>query len=326
MEASVDPDGESDAGPVGERPPTERMRGPVASTAFVSVDGGWVADGLGEREGEGASPVLTLDGFNGPLDQLLTLARAQQIDLLRISLTTLVAQLADALRQAAGKIPLGQQADWVVMAAWLVQLRTRLLLPADAPAQKEAAAEAEQLRTRLSALQAMRALAGWLEQRPQLGHDVFARGRPPSRAQSPEIFGNSVEAGSAIDVVEFLWASLALFDDETAAADTATVYRARPFALYAVAEARDRILRRLDDAPDGARLDQLLPDLAALAEPHAAVRRRSAWSSTFIASLELARQGEVVLGQEQDFQTIHVALVTSLPSDLPSDSVSSGKD
>jgi len=302
MDASADPDGDSDTGPGGEQPPPARMKGPVTPKAGGSADGGWVTDGLGEREGEGASPVLTLDGFNGPLDQLLTLARAQQIDLLRISLTTLVAQLADALRQAAGKTPLGQQADWVVMAAWLVQLRTRLLLPADAPAQQEAAAEAEQLRTRLSALQAMRALAGWLEQRPQLGHDVFARGRP-------EIFGVSVEAGSAIDVVEFLWASLALFDDETAAADTATVYRARPFALYAVAEARDRILRRLDDAPDGARLDQLLPDLTALPEPHAAVRRRSAWSSTFIASLELARQGEVALAQEQDFQAIHLARV-----------------
>jgi segregation and condensation protein A len=299
MDAIADPDGESDAGQGGERPPTERMEGSVTSKAIVSADGGLGADGLGE--GEGASPVLTLDGFSGPLDHLLTLARAQQIDLSRLSLTTLVAQLADALRQAAGKTPLGQQADWVVMAAWLVQLRTRLLLPADAPARQEAAAEAEQLRTRLSALQAMRALAGWLEQRPQLGHDVFARGRP-------EIFGVSVETARAIDVIEFLWASLALFDD-AGVPETSTVYRPAQPALYTATDARDRILPRLDDAPDGARLDQLLPDLAAMPEPHAAVRRRSAWSSTFIASLELARQGEVVLGQEQDFQTIHVARV-----------------
>jgi segregation and condensation protein A len=316
MDAIADPDGESDAVPVGEQPPPERMKGPVTSKAIVSADAGWVADGLGE--GQGASPVLTLNGFSGPLDHLLTLARAQQIDLLRISLTTLVAQLADALRQAAGKTPLGQQADWVVMAAWLVQLRTRLLLPADAPARQEAAAEAEQLRTRLSALQAMRALAGWLEQRPQLGHDVFARGRP-------EIFGVSVETPSAgnstgsasgtlassaqaIDVIEFLWASLALFDD-AGPPETSTVYRPVRPALYTATDARDRILRRLENAPDGARLDQLLPDLAAMPEAHAAVRRRSAWSSTFIASLELARQGEVVLGQEQDFQTIHLARV-----------------
>ena len=141
-------------------------------------------------------------------------------------------------------MPLGQKADWVVMAAWLVQLRARLLLPADAPAGQEAAAEADQLRGRLVALEDMQALAGWLERRPQLGHDVLGRGQP-------EIFGVSVEAGQAIDVVEFLWASLALFDDDTAAADTATVYQARPFELYAVAEARERILRLLAAAPGG---------------------------------------------------------------------------
>jgi segregation and condensation protein A len=93
--------------------------------------------------------------------------------------------LTTALRQAPATFPLGQKADWVVMAAWLVQLRTRLLLPADAPGQHEAAAEADQLRGRLVALEAMQALAGWLERRPQPGHDVFARGRP-------ELFGISV--------------------------------------------------------------------------------------------------------------------------------------
>jgi hypothetical protein len=148
----------------------------------------------GSRGGEGGSPFLRLDGFAGPLDHLLTLARAQQIDLSAISLTALVDQLVVALREAPGKIPLGQKGDWVVMAAWLVQLRARLLLPADAPAQQEAAAEADQFRGRLVALEEIQALAGWLERRPQLGHDVFTRGQP-------EIFGNSVEAGQAIDVV-----------------------------------------------------------------------------------------------------------------------------
>jgi segregation and condensation protein A len=299
MDAIAGPGAEIDAAPGGEPPPAERIKLPAASKAGVSADGGPVADGLGEAEG--VSPVLMLDGFSGPLDHLLTLARAQQIDLSRISLTTLVEQLAAALRQAAGKIPLGQQAGWVVMAAWLVQLRARLLLPADAPARQEAATEADQLRTRLSALQAMRALAGWLEQRPQRGYDVFARGRP-------EIAGVSVDAAQALDIVEFLWASLALFDD-AGVPETTAAYRPVQRALYTAAEARDRILRRLADAPDGAPLAQLLPDLAALPDqaPASAVRHRSAWSSTLIASLELAREGEVVLGQERDFQTIHVA-------------------
>ena len=199
-------------------------------------------------------------------------------------------------------MPLGQKGDWVVMAAWLVQLRARLLLPADAPAQQEAAAEADVFRGRLVALEEIQALAGWLERRPQLGHDVFARGQP-------EIFGVSVEAGQAVDVVEFLWASLALFDDETAAADIATVYQARPFELYQVAEARDRILRLLAAAPDGGSLERFLPDPTDIPESGArgTLRLRSAWSSTFIAGLELAKQGEVVLGQGGDFETIHVA-------------------
>jgi hypothetical protein len=94
-------------------------------------------------------------------------------------------------------------------------------------------------------------LAGWLERRPQLGYDVFSRGQL-------EIFGNSVEAGQAIDVVEFIWERLALFDDETAA-DTANVYRPLPFELYQVAEAPDRIMRLLAEAPDGAPFERFLP-------------------------------------------------------------------
>jgi segregation and condensation protein A len=251
--------------------------------------------------GAGGSPSLTLAGFRGPLDHLLTLARAHQIDLFDISLAALVEQLAAALRQAPATMPLGQKADWVVMAAWLVQLRSRLLLPADAPAQQQAAAEADQFRVRLVALQDMQALGSWLERRPQLGRDVFARGQP-------EVFGVSVEAGQAVDVIEFLWASLVLFDDPEQP-ETRPLYRPRPVELYAVAEARDRIRQRLAETPDGAPLDRFLPDPPETAENGALakLRRRSAWSSTLIASLELAKQGEVKLGQGEDFEPIHVA-------------------
>jgi segregation and condensation protein A len=122
------------------------------------------------------SPLLVLDGFDGPLERLLTLARAHQVDLARLSLTALLEQLTTALRQAPAAMALGQKGDWVVMAAWLLQLRSQLLLPADAPAQSDAAAEADQLRDRLVALQAVQALAAWLERRPQLGRDGFRRG------------------------------------------------------------------------------------------------------------------------------------------------------
>jgi segregation and condensation protein A len=254
----------------------------------------------GAEAGEGGSLFLTLDGFTGPLAHLLTLARAQKVDIAAISLTALIDQLTTALQQAPAATSLGEKADWVVMAAWLVQLRTRLLLPADAPGQKEAAAEADRLRFRLVALEAMQALAVWLEQRPQLGRDVFARGRP-------ELFGVAVETGPAIDVTEFLWASLTLFDDE-APPDTATAYRPALLQLHTVAEARARILRRLTEQPDGVALDQLLPDEAPdVSEPSRRARlRRSGWAATFVASLELAKQGEVVVGQGEDFEPIQV--------------------
>jgi segregation and condensation protein A len=245
-------------------------------------------------------------GFAGPLDHLLALTRAQTIDLAAISLTALLDQLAEALRQAPASVPLGQKGDWVVMAAWLVQLRARLLLPADPLTQQDAAAEAGQFRDRLVALQQTQALAGWLERRPQLGHDVFARGLP-------EVFGVSVEAGPAIDVIEFLWPSLALFDDDAAPPDTTLLYRPPPRPdLHTVAEARERILRQLAETPEGGPLVRFLPEMPETetvgAQSLPALRRRSAWSSTFVAGLELAKQGEVALGQAADFQDIHVIL------------------
>jgi len=218
----------------------------------------------------------------------------------------LVDQLTAALRQAPATTPLSQKGDWVVMAAWLVQLRSRLLLPADSPAQQDAVAEADQLRARLIALEDLKLLARWLELRPQLGHQVFARGQP-------EAFGVSVEAACAVDMVEFLWASMVLFDD-AAAADTEVVYRPLQLELYAVADARDRILRRLAAEPGEVTLDRLLPDPEATLEraPRSALRPRSAWSSTFIASLELARQGDVLLGQGGDIKPIHVVRCEAL--------------
>ena len=128
---------------------------------------------------------------------------------------------------------------------------------------------------------------------------MFARGQP-------EMLGHAVEAGQAIDVVEFLGASLALFDDETTV-DTTEVYRARPFAPYQVAEARDRILRLLAGMPGGGPLDQFLPDLPADgSDPWRTLQRRSGWASTFIASLELAKQGDVALAQEDPWAVIAV--------------------
>jgi len=256
-----------------------------------------------EAEGEDRTPWLTLDGYSGSLEGLLTLARSRRVDIAKISPLDLVDQLAAALREAPAATPMGQKGDWVVMAAWLVQLRSLLLLPADTPAHHAAEDEADRFRHRLSGLAEIQALAAWLEERPHLGRDVFMRG------QQPEDLGISVDAGLEIDVIEFLWASMALFDDGGLGPDVSETYRPRWRELYSIAEAGARILKRLVEIPDGLPLDQLLPEESGAAGIPAGLlpQTRAAWTSTFIASLELAKQGDVAMTQVSGFATIHVS-------------------
>ena len=253
-----------------------------------------------ERGGEGTSPHLDLAGFAGPLAHLLALARAQDIDLTKISVAALVDQLAAALA-AERTTPLAHRGDWVVMAAWLVWLRSRLLLPPESPAQQEAAAEAGRLRENLLALRAAQGLAAWLADRPQLGWEVFSRG-------APEWMGTARAASYQVDVVSFLWASMALFDDGARDVDTAIVYRPPWHDLHSTAEARERIMALLASQPDGASLERFLPARYADDDRRArpGLRRRSAWASTLLGSLELTRQGDITLAQEEAFLPIHL--------------------
>jgi segregation and condensation protein A len=261
---------------------------------------------IDDGAGEGRTPLLSLEGYHGTLEALLTLARGQKIDLATISVLDLVDQLAVALRDAPAATPMGQKGDWMVMASWLVQMRARLLLPADAPAHQIATDEADRFRNRLSDLAEIQALAGWLEDRPQLGRDVFVRGRPfdnidPTHETVPDL-----------DVIEFLWAGMALFDDGGASVDVAETYRPPSRELYAIPEARARILQRLAETPDGLSLHRLLP--AEAADDTNAIRKRSAWTSTLVASLELTKQGEVMLAQTAPFSAIHVRPAPAEPA------------
>lgn len=261
---------------------------------------GSAAQAVEERTSSDAAlmPVLELDGFAGPLDRLLALARAHRVDLARLSLPRMVDQLAAALE---GTAPLERRADWLVMACWLVQLRSNLLVPADPARQRAAEAKAARLQGQLLRLRDVQALAAWLGSRPQLGHEVFARGRP-------EPLGLLTETRHQVDVIEFLWASLALFDEDGAGADTASRYQPRRWALHPVPEARDRILRLLGEAGEARALDALLPAAPMQGSaPETALRRCSGWTSIFVASLELAKQGEVTLEQGEAFSPIQVS-------------------
>ena len=130
---------------------------------------------------EADSLVLRLEGFEGPLDLLLDLARAQKVDLAKISILALVEQYL-AVIEGARRIRLELAADWLVMAAWLTWLKSRLLLPEGADAE-EGEQAADVLAARLRDLSAMRAAAVWLSGRPQLGQEVFARGAPEDHTE-----------------------------------------------------------------------------------------------------------------------------------------------
>lgn len=248
---------------------------------------------------QGGSPDIALEGFSGPLERLLALARAHEVNLARIPVVDLVTQVADALGQAGPDTPVALKGDWLVMAAWLLLLRSRLMLPPDAPARTAALREAETVRGDLLALDRVKGLAAWLDARPQMGRDVFAHGAADG-VVAP------FKRDAKLDGVEFLWATVMLLDGDLPKAGRTDVYRPTWMDLHTVPEARDRIRRLLADAGEAMMLEAMLP-AAARAGPSDGMRRRSGWTSTFVASLELAKQGEVSLAQDGTFTTIRAS-------------------
>jgi segregation and condensation protein A len=230
---------------------------------------------------------LRLEGFEGPLDLLLDLARTQKVDLAKISILALVEQYL-AVIEGARRIRLELAADWLVMAAWLAWLKSKLLLPAGAEAE-EAETAADVLAARLRDLQAMRAAGVWLAGRPRLGVDVFARGAP--------------EDHTAIDRSRLLLDLTSLVRAYVLVARRAAgmkrVYRPRPISLWSVQDALGRLARLLGSVPDWTSLDQFLPE--GLGDP---LQRRAALASTLMAGLEMARGGTLRLRQEAAFGPI----------------------
>ena len=256
-----------------------------------------------EEQGDGArsagkSPHVELEGFSGPLEQMLFLARAQKLDLAKLSLRDFLEQLTGALTREA---PINEKAEWVGIATWVVLLRSRLLIPVGPSAQLNAEAEAKTLQARLLALQEMQSLAAWLTARPQLGQDVFARG-------APEMLGALTETDHQLDVIEFLWATIELLDDVDNAG-TEALYRPFYLDIHKVSEARERILQRVVQAAERQLLQDLVPAASGFdpADSKAVQRYKSGWTTTFTAALEMAKQGQVALAQKGSFEPIAVA-------------------
>jgi segregation and condensation protein A len=234
--------------------------------------------------------VLRLEGFEGPMDLLLDLARAQKVDLARISILSLVDQYL-AVIEGAKRIRLELAADWLVMAAWLTWLKSRLLVPAAANDDMEdGLLAAEALAERLREMNVIRTLAAWLGARPVLGQDVFARGAP----QRHEEFDRS---RIVLEPGPFVRAYLQAVRRGT----KSSPYTPRPLTLWTVQDALRRLADLVGSLPDWSTLEEFLPE-----NMDSPTERRAALASTLMAGLELARGGTVRLRQEEAFGPILV--------------------
>ncbi len=234
--------------------------------------------------------VVDVDGYEGPLDLLLNMARTQKVDLRRISILELAKQYL-AFVDEAKTLRIELAADYLVMAAWLAFLKSRLLLPPD-PEEEGPSGEdlAAHLAFQLERLQAMRDCAAKLMARDQLGRDFFARGLP-----------------EAVERVRRVSYSASLIDLMQGYARIRTRDEFRPFTMdrekvFTMEQALDRMRGMIGFAGQWTELSSYLPD-GWDADP---VRWRSATAATFAASLELVKEGKAELQQSGTFAPIRV--------------------
>ena len=229
--------------------------------------------------------LLDLDGYEGPIDLLLDLARDQKVDLTKISILQLADQYLEFISRAR-ELRLELAADYLVMAAWLAYLKSRLLLPVSREDGEEPSAEemAARLAFQLQHLEAMRKIGRSLLSRPQLNRDFFPRGAPePAETTRTPVF--------EVTLYELLRA-YASFKTR----DRITALRIDPSSLYSTEQALERLRAMIGKTPDWQQLSAFLPK--GLANPLVV---RSALASTFSATLELVKAGELSLRQSGVF-------------------------
>ena len=244
---------------------------------------------IADRGSDEPALLIDVEGFEGPLDLLLALARQQKVDLAKISILALAEQYLSFI-EAARKLRLELAADYLVMAAWLAYLKSRLLLPEPATPDGPSAEEmANALAWRLKRLEAFRELSGQLMGRPQLQRDVFQRGDPEPIA----------------DIKHPQWTAT-LYDLLSAYAKQRqqSVFNHVQFKarnVWALQEAREVLERLIGQAGDWGRLDQFLMEY--LVEPS---MRATVMASSLAATLELVREGVMEVHQQQPFAPIYL--------------------
>jgi len=248
-----------------------------------------------ERDDQGLSAAETLvvdvEGFEGPLDLLLALARTQKVDLARISVLALAQQYLDFIAEAR-RLRLEIAADYLVMAAWLTFLKSKLLLPAQQDIEDEPTGEelGRLLAFRLKRLHAMREAAAALMTRKRLGRDVFARGMP----EPLRITRKSTYQANLYDLLKAY--------AQQRQRNAVKSWEVRQRTVWSLKKARDELERLLGTSCDWAPLDQLLAEFL-VGGPEL---RRTALASGFTATLEMAREGALELRQAKMFARLLV--------------------
>ena len=257
----------------------------------------------------GGNLFLKLNTFEGPIDLLLMLAREQKVDLAQISVLALAEQYLAFVNEAR-KLRLEIAADYLVMAAWLAYLKSRLLLPAAPKTEEPSAVElAEALAFQLKRLEAMQQASAMLQGLPQEGRGFFMRGM-----REPDI--KHIVPVYTLGLYDLLKAVKAPLQRNNHGE-----YRIVPTKLFSMEEARERMKKMMGFMPQWSELSLFLPDEwedLNLADTSSGgeVVLRSALASTFAASLELAKQGIVELRQDGNFGPIYLRQAnTTQPSE-----------
>lgn len=230
---------------------------------------------------------LDIDGWEGPLDLLLTLARGQKVDLAKISILALTDQYL-AFIASAKQLRLEIAADYLVMAAWLAYLKSCLLLPKDEQADPSPEELALRLQLRLQRLNAMREAGARLLARDRLGRDVFVRGGP----EGLRVVRKAAWRADLYDIISAYGAIRARGEPAI------HIVGRRP--VMTLEEALLRVERLIGASMDWATIESFLPDTQ---DPEF---RKSALASSFVATLELARKGKLQLNQESAFAPLYI--------------------
>lgn len=247
-------------------------------------------DILKERS-ESEQLLLYLGDFDGPIDMLLSLARDQKVDLAKISILALANQYLEFVEKARA-LRLELAADYLVMAAWLAYLKSRLLIPQEETKEAEPSAQdlAEALQFQLRRLEAMRKAANDLFHLPRLGYNVFGRGEPEGLPTS------------YISKYEMTLYDLLKAYGDIKQRQQNSVYKLNPVKLFSLEEAIERMEKMLGKIPEEwVSLFMFLP--AGLTEK---IVKRSAVASTFGGALEMAKRGLIQIQQEKNFATIYI--------------------